>query len=656
MRKVSFSWKPTVSGREKWRWGLFMIVPSRSGRSNRLRILVRGLLLWLAGIAAALYLTAATAWFVMLERRPINYVTWIDCVLAPIRWDDISRMRGEAFIAEGLAALEDRRWSEARLKIEAGLARAPHHWTGRRSLGLFYVAAGRRDLGIGLMMEGLRLHYPGRDAVELLIQLGVLGDDFDTALDAVETASALPGRAVARDKDWLIDQKCRLLMVGERYEEALAWISDQEKMTDLRHESRTVALLELGRYDKARVALADWGEGSGVLGGVRRIGVRLERETGNYEAMREILDEMRRRAPASPQPWVYTVVQESLAGEEAAAAAALEMFFMRFGLKPQHLALAAEPLKDIEAWELYDEIISFAAERGIEGVQLQRLQVEAAMERGEFDLARTELSSYLAAQNTTPTAREQAWNEIMDALIEHLARGEDATGQTLVSIVESVPVELAFAKNMARQLEDAGRLETALRVWELSAHRYPASDDARDASERLRKVVVVDQPVEVELPDVEDGDAIDLDAVLPQPDELPDDIAVAIQSSRRFSGLVERLIEQKKWGELDQLLREVRRARPNWLPSAADAIYEAEIELNLGDENWSSLITNVRMRIDGSLDRALETMKIARRLDDLGERDMAERVLEEIERRQPNFPPARRMREDWAAEEEAASE
>lgn len=654
MRKVSFSWKPTVSGREKWRWGLFMIVPSRSGRSDRLRILVRGLLLWLVGFTVAAYLALATAWFLMLERRPVNYVSWVDCVFAPLRWDEIRHLRGEAFIAEGMMALENRRWSEAVLKLHAGLARAPHHWRGRRNLGLFYMAAGQRQRGLNTLLDGLDHHYPGRDAVQLIMQLGVAGENFDVALVAVEKALALDSGAVSRDREWLIDQKCRILMVAERYEEALDWIAQQERITELRHESRTVALMELQRHDEARESLATWEQGSGILGGVRRLKVRLEREVGDVMAMRATLAEMRNRAATNPQPWVYSIVQEQLAGETEAAEAAMDQFLMRFGLRSQHVVLAAQPLKQIEAWVLFDRLLAFAADHQFDDARLMRLKIEAAMDREDYDTAAEQMQLYRQRQTSTPSSRELAWYQIMEVWIRHLDLGDDASGQLLISRFQEIPFELAFGSNVAARLEEAGRDEIALEIWRLVNRRYPASQHAQTRAEELREQLGQRAPVEIEVPLVQDGVELDLEAVLPPAEQLPSEIAAALRSLRLFESLAETLVEEKRWSELDQLLRELRRARPDWLVAAAETIYEAEIELNFGDENWSALITNVRMRVDGSLDRALEVMKLARRLDGLGERGLAEQVLREIERRRPDFPPARRLREDWAAEAEKA--
>ena len=66
------------------------------------------------------------------------------------------------------------------------------------------------------------------------------------------------------------------------------------------------------------------------------------------------------------------------------------------------------------------------------------------------------------------------------------------------------------------------------------------------------------------------------------------------------------------------------------------------------------MISNLRLQLDGSIDQALEAIKIARRLDGLGQRNVAENILVEIERRHQDFPPARRLRADWVEAENAS--
>lgn len=647
MNKVSFSWKPTISGREKWRWGLYMWVASRSGRSKRLRIMVRGLLLWLVGLAVAAYLVATTAWFVTLSQRNTNYVTWQDCVLAPFRWEEIKRKRGDAYIAEGLVALENRKWSEAILRIRAGLTRSPDNWKGRRNLGMFYLAAGQRQQGLDLLADGFTHRYQGRDAMAMFLSAALAGESYERALGALDDSLQQSGRAVARDRAWLVDQKCRVLMAAERYEDALAWIAEEEQMSEVRHESKVVALIELGRYAEAHEAMADWAQGSGSLGGVRRIAVRLAREENDLALMRATLTEIRERAPLEAPAWVYGIVQEHMFGEYAAAAEAMAVYLMRFDSKAQNYVLAARPLKEIEAWELFDDLVEHATLRGIKSMPLEMLRLDAAILRGHYDEARGLLDG-IRQGSAELAPRVAKMLELMSPLIEHLAQGLDGSRERLIESLQLAPVSLAFLRSSADRLETQGREVAALSVWEIINRRFPDAQDADREITRLRLVLGEQAKPKIEIPLVQDGTSLDLDAVLAGAMEVESTYAATLQTARRFTRVAEEMIAGQRWAELDNLMRELRLTNPPWMSSQNDLITRTQIELDIAEQNWPTLISNVRFRLDGSVDRALEIMKLVRRLDDLGERRAAELVLAEVERRHPNFPPARRVREDWA--------
>ena len=633
-----------------------MVVASRTGRSDRLRVLVRGLLLWILGLSSAAYLSLTTTWFVVLERRPVNYVTWVDCVLAPFRWEQIKLKRGEAFADEGLAALEERRWSEAVLKIQAGLARAPHYGKARRNLGLFFLAAGHRQRSLSTLIGGFEGFYPGRDSVELIMQIALSGEDYTTVVDLLDHVLATSGAAVERDREWLVDQKSRVLILAQRYAENLAWIAAQTTMTDVRHESKVVSLIELRRFDEARTALADWEQGSGVLGGVRRLMVRLERETGNLASMRTALAGMRDRASESPGPWIYSVVQESLANQPAAARAALDVFLMRFGLNRDSILMAAKPLKEIQSWELFDQLMAFATDSRIDDFTLVILRIEAALERGRPGEARAELKAYHASQKTALPARDLAWYEIMIAWIDELDGEDEAAAERLVVTLQTTPFDLNFGRKVADLLEEYGRVESALRVWQVVRQEFPASQQALAEVERLGTQLGETVRTEITLPKIRDGDPLDIDEILKSAeDELPREIAIALQSARLFFARTGELMAAQRWSELDRLLRELRRMRPLWISAHERSIREVEIELNIGDGNWPALVSNIRLQLDGSIDRAIAAMKVARQVDALGQRTAASSVLVEIERRHQSFPPAKRLRDDWAAAAAAAA-
>ncbi|MCC5025265.1 MAG: hypothetical protein J6386_21880 [Candidatus Synoicihabitans palmerolidicus] len=194
---------------------------------------------------------------------------------AGTKLNEIKRKRGDAYIAEGVAAMEARNWSEAVVKIQAGLQRSPDNRSGRERLGMFYIMTNKRTRGLKLLAEGISRFYPGRESREQFLKAALAGEDFDTALDAVDVALTHTGGAVDRDRDrdwdWLIDQKARLLLVARRFEAALAWVNAQSSSTELRHESRVVALMEMKRFEEAHEAMDTWREGSGVMGGSHRL-------------------------------------------------------------------------------------------------------------------------------------------------------------------------------------------------------------------------------------------------------------------------------------------------------------------------------------------------------------------------------------------------
>jgi hypothetical protein len=111
--------------------------------------------------------------------------------------------------------------------------------------------------------------------------------------------------------------------------------------------------------------------------------------------------------------------------------------------------------------------------------------------------------------------------------------------------------------------------------------------------------------------------------------------------------------------ELDQaadMMSRLRRLQPVWMSGSRADLLQREMRINLGLQNWPALVSNVGFHLDGTSMRALEVMRMVEQLDQDGERIAAEQVLRAIERRHEEFPPARRLRERWAAEAEAEAE
>ena len=242
----------------------------------------------------------------------------------------------------------------------------------------------------------------------------------------------------------------------------------------------------------------------------------------------------------------------------------------------------------------------------------------------------------------------------MSAWIYELDARDGPAGENLAVTLQRTPFDIAFGRKVASLLEQSGRVESALRVWQVVQRQFPSNPQPLMEVERLSAQLGETMLAEIVLPEIRDGEDLDIESVLKSAeDKLPSDIAVAIQSARLFFARTGELVEEQRWSEVDRLLRELRRARPLWISAHQSGIREIEIELNLNDGNWPALISNLRLQMDGSIGQALESIKIARRLDASGQRNVAENVLVEIERRHQDFPPALRLRADWAAMDEA---
>jgi hypothetical protein len=645
--RIKFSWKPTISGREEWRWGLWMPVYGKSGRLRNYKIMVRGVLLWLGSLALVAYLSLTTAWFFTLNQRPSNLVTWVDCVVAPLRWDTIRIKRGDAYIIEGMAAMNEQKWNEAVLKIEAGLSRSPNNRVGRRQLGFFFGVAGQRERGLKLLAEGFERYFPGREDTEVFLRVAIDSESYNQALAVLDRSMKQKGAAAEREFYWLADQKTRVFVLAKRFEDVLSWIDQQTAISEVMWESRVISLIELQRFDEARNALDNWEAATGLTRAVQRIQVRLAREDRNLPEMRTILDKMRSLDTQNPQPWVYSLIQEYLAEEPEAAAQELDGFLLRFGGKEQTLLLAARPLAEIEAWALFRVVETRFIELGFETTDFNLLRSDAAVTRGDFEVAKSILDDLSDDQAIIDAPAQMRKLETMRSLVEYFISGEDAARAKAVETIGAVPFALNTLRQFLAFTEIHGKDDVSLQILDVARRRFPTSELTLQAYERLKFVMGDRARPEVEIPLVQDGDRLDLDAEI-RSISTKEEGALGVLSARQFFAQSAAMIDRQAWSELSDLLRELRRVRPTWASSFGKEITQREIELNTAQKNWPALVGNVRSLLDGSVPRGLEVMALVRHLEAKQERIAAETILAEVERRHKDFPPARQVRRDWA--------
>lgn len=652
--RIKFIWGASKVIQARWVLGLFGFYDRGGKRRRGLVVSLRGALAWGAALAVTGWFLAASVLFTWLERRPVNYVTWTDCVLLPLRWDEISRKRGQAYIAEGLDDFRAKRWTEGMMKVRSGLARHPRDWHARLELARFFLAAELRNQALTTLTDGLAHGYPGRTYLEALLTVAVQGEDYTQALDAVAVAQTMirDGRGDPRDEPWLVQQRLQLLLGAGRAEEALQDPAARELGENSLNELLVIALLSAKRPTDAEAWLQRWRARDGATPQILRLQVRVARERGDQAAMERSLEELRERGPTDAASYIYRVVQRAMAGDAAGARAGLDEFMLRFSSRAENVLKLAEPLGEIGDVELLQQCASVAADHGYPARPYQMLLVQAHLARGEWLQAGTVLDTLLADRTAKLTAADEFWNELMKRLVPATTSGADGTQSSLIEFCRDRPLPLRLTKLLHTVLMRAGRYATARDIAGFALRLYPGSQSlaaAQAAAEEQARAVAAETATAREARLTETA-VVSTGAAAP---------AVRVASAwsddeRGFFRMLEQGLADAHWSKMVDEIRSVRRAQPAWLAGRAADVARFEMKALAGQDSTLELIVALRLFLDGSNARNLEGMALVRQLDAAAHRETAQLVLAEILKKSPRFAPALRQQREWQPAAEGA--
>src|SRR5438093_1184006 len=105
--RLKFIWGASKVINARWRLGLFGFYTRIHGypRSG-LAISLRGGLCWSLALSVAAYVGGAAAAAQWFKRNPYNRLGFVDVLTWPARRDHVARLRGEAWLAQGRAAMD----------------------------------------------------------------------------------------------------------------------------------------------------------------------------------------------------------------------------------------------------------------------------------------------------------------------------------------------------------------------------------------------------------------------------------------------------------------------------------------------------------------------------------------------------------------------
>ena len=648
MPKVRFSWRPWIIEDAKWRLGLFCLYDARAKSAGRLRawrlaISLRGVVGWMTVLLVVGYFAGAGVLWKWLDRRPYNQVTYADLVWPP-RWSQLQQKRGQTLITAGLEDFKNSKWREGEMALRIGLSRDPSSLPARLELSRFYVAINQRIRAKAVLTAGLDYGYPGSDYFQQMCALAADGEDYDWWLSTCDKVlaqlSTKPATTVER-KDAIL-QKMAALMAANRPEEVIRLVEAQQGpgRSGMFDEFKVLALLKIGKPVDAVAFLDDWRKRDGAVSQVLRLQVRAYREAGRLADMDKAIVELCAYSPATPQPYIYGIIQNLLAGRRAEAERGLDDFLLRFGSTPAVLVTLADPLSEIKEQPMLERLVGYARQQGFDPEPIQRSLFRVLMDKGDWLRARAFLADIRSGGRDLPPTLD-FWYGLMERLCNAVIDPAGGTQSALTDFIRNRRVPLKMDKDLIEKLRRAGRPETARGVITFAQGVYPESTVLKTWLDELDKElasVQTPQPVMV-LPKVSV-------AVPPPMVRVPSPAPVPLQQDAFFA----RLGELKKAGDFAGALKQIqdmREARPDWLGSREDEIEVEEILLNGRVGDLPALHLAAGFYLNGDAKHSRRTAELARELHDAGCTEAAILLAKDLLRKVPDYPTAKRLLAEW---------
>ncbi|MEI6860840.1 MAG: hypothetical protein WCL04_01135 [Verrucomicrobiota bacterium] len=633
---ITIVWMPRQQKADWKLGGLFGHYRRGGGGPWMVAVSVSMVLAWGGALLLAAFFSGAAIKLRNLDTQPNNSITYADLVL-PWRWSQLNAKRGQDLIERGLSHLRDKRPNEAYKELEYGLQRDPHSTKGRIELAQFQMQLAGRQKAEATLLAGLDRGYPGRAYLTQLFGVAAAGENFPLWLKACDLALAqLDGKPqLAPDRQSVLRQKLSALIAANRSDEAVRLAeAEGDTQGEVMREFKTLALLKTSPATAADF-LAQWREQARrpeEITQVRRLQVRVFRETGRTEDMNRVLEELRAADPVSASPYVYGIIQRLLAGEHDAAEKSYDTFFLRFGAKLPNLVLLAEPLAEVGEEPLLRQLIEQARTQRLNLLPLQRALAAAQIKNAHWKDAATTVAAMRPAL-PKDKAEAQLWLAWMSATIAAASSPAADAQSAFVNFIHDHQHQLPLAlfRDALATLRRAGRPETAQRVLAVARGAFPDSVTLRDQEKDLIQEVALAQ-------------AASQSSALPAPK-----LAVVIASETEF---FQTLTDAMAAGDHTAARAQIMAARatspvPGWVADHAAELDRDEVLIAARLHDLTGLAAAAARWLNGTTDRANAALALARELRATDASTEAERLLDTVLRRMPGFAPAARLLAEW---------
>jgi tetratricopeptide (TPR) repeat protein len=648
LKNVRLVWgtPPTAGG--SWRLGLFSFQPiqvaNRPQRSGAmpdywknytdytLNLNLRSLLWWCLGALVAGYFGAAV---VLLQRlknaNPYTVIHYIDLV-NPLRWSELPRLRGESFAALGRVQLKAGKFSEGLTLLRMGLERNPTDSETRLDVGKLYVALRLREQAIQLLGKGLEYKYPGREYVEFYLGLVKESDQPEELVRVLELAKAkllaIPrDQRATGDATWLHKQIIPAMFAANLDEEALALVEESADLeNNFRREVTSLYLLKKNRAAEAQAYCAKWAaeEPSKVV--ALTLWARSAREAKDFVTMDIVLDQFQKLKPSRPEALLYRLSQNKLAGRDDAVQSALDLLFFRFGASEDLYSPLCTLLVELGFTEALDRVEREVQDRGLSMIPVLWSRLQHALVVRDWQAVTRNIELLEAQTDQAFTPAQKTYMTTIQLLASACLDSGRGAQLKLTQNVSASPGTLKLYLQLINALYNAGRFEGAKQILVLAEGTFASSRTIIDLRNRIESALALAESVEP---------------------SAPVNTNLSISTSEAFTAAFQKLTANNKSDEALQLITQVRRQSPDWLPDSAANLDMLELPLRAKLEDQIRLQVLVRTILARNAKEAKPLFDLARALYKEGHADNAILLVKEILRRDPQMNDAIRQLNEW---------
>lgn len=629
-----------------------------------------------AVVLVAGWFAAAGGLWLWLNRNPHNRVGFVDLV-APWRWEGITRLRGQGYLDAGLDHLRNGRISEGLFAIRQGLARCPDAPAARLKVAGLFARSGHYAGVRDIMLPQLQFTPLRSEFVRFLVQVALASDDHATVVAACERALAATSSRNEAERGWLLEQKAAALLALQKPDEALKALdaAEHDRSLDWRR-LRVLALVAADRAAQAADEIRAW-PASGVPQEFRlQLLATACRKAGRREEMVAALRELQRLHPAEPQPWAEAIGHYVRAGMRDAAWNELQDALRRFDAKSTAVAILQRAGVEAGAPELVARCVESAREFGrplvlplfdLAAVQLATGDTAAAAQTFERLLAEDRRQQERVASPALLAVGETArsdggrllgvvtgggggdrlsapMRDYLRTLLDGLAQPAGDRAEAHCAVLAQGPFRLGAFVGSAETLAKAGRWTAVEAVARGGLGRFPGSTQLTRWSLRAaEKIAAMASPVAtVAQPPVARSSL----KPVAKPESTPV-IAVAqdlrLLGQEEFFARLDEKVATRDWAGAGELVRAVMAAAPPWLPNVEGDLAWREVRYAFERADRAQLLVLVGQRLRRHKTEVSRAMEVARWYRDRGEAEAARQVVSRVLQEIPGYVPGQKF-------------